>query len=481
MSVTIEIYGPYSTLKGDFPLEEIKLVTSWAVDGARYSPAFKKGLWDGRKHLFKPKTGAFPTGLMTVVKKCLDDSKTDYDIVDHRSPPEVDGNTFDIKGISFAYPYDYQLETAKKMVEAKRGIIKIATNGGKGIIAASVINYLNLRTLFIVPNRELLYQSEKVFKDRLDVVDGEIGLIGDGHWNPGSWITVATVDTLESRLEKEECVSFLHSIDLVFYDEVHRAGSETGFAVSTMCPAYYAFGMSGTPNDRTDGANLAVIGAFGDILVSIGNKFLVDRKISAKGNIIFDKVTSPPIPKKTPYATAYKQGVTDNETLNQKVVDWVVACRKNDLSVLVLIEEIGHGKALDQLLWTHTGDTFIPHQFVFGDESTETRQQAIKVFGDRTLPVLIASTIFDEGINLPTIDVLICAGSRKSKIRTMQRLGRGLRGDKLILIEFSNFCHSFLLEHSLKRYNDYKEEQCFDMYRSTPDAALIKELWSKPR
>jgi len=479
MNAEINIFGPYSTLKGEFPLDVIRDATSWAVEGAQFSTPYKRGTWDGRKHLFKIKTGAFPTGLLSVVTKTLEDSKVAVEVVDHRVEPDPNTRSFDLKGISFDYPYEYQLDTCKKMVEAKRGIVKIATNGGKGIIAAAVTNYLNVKTLFIVPNRELLYQSEKVFNDRLDVQKGDVGLIGDGHWSPGAWVTVATVDTLESRIGEPVCLDFLQSIDLVFYDEVHRAGSDTGYMVSTMCPAFYAFGLSGTPNDRTDGANLAVMGAFGEIIVSIGNKFLVERGISARGDIIFDKVTSPNIPKKTPYPQVYKQGVVENKELNKKVVDWVIACRANNLSVLVLVEEIAHGKTLDDMLWTQTGGVFIPHQFVFGNESIETRKAALEVFGDRTLPVLIASTIFDEGINLPTIDVLICTGSKKSKIRTLQRLGRGLRGDKLIVIEFANFCHDHLLRHAMKRFQDYKAEDCFPMHQSTPSEDLIRKLWNK--
>src|SRR5690606_25588717 len=103
--------------------------------------------------------------------------------------------------------------------------------------------------------------------------------------------------------------------------------------------------------------------------------------------------------------------------------------------------------------------------------------QALKDFGERRLPVLIASRILDEGVDVPTIDALILAGSRKSRIKTMQRLGRGLRGDKLIAVEFANFTNDYLLRHSLQRYEDYKKEDCFFMYQSHPDQELVRRLW----
>jgi superfamily II DNA or RNA helicase len=229
--------------------------------------------------------------------------------------------------------------------------------------------------------------------------------------------------------------------------------------------------------DRTDGANLRLLGAIGDIIVDIPNKFLVENGISARSSIIFSKVTAPVLPKKTPYATAYKQGIVDNPNALSMIVDWVKVFASLNLGTLVLCEEIAHGKAIDEALWTATDGVFIPHQFIYGEEATDVRRNTLKDFAEGRLPVLIASTILDEGVDVPTIDALILAGSRKSRIKTMQRLGRGLRGKKLIAVEFANFCHDHLLRHSLQRYEDYKKEDCFPLYQSGPDVELIKKIW----
>lgn len=475
-------------LKGDFPLTEVREATSWLVDGYQFSRPYRSGKWDGRKNLFNAKTGAFPTGLLKIVSSVLDEAGVSYDTVDHRADPASSMDlpllsdprclqAFSLEGVSFTGKYSYQLESARNMVVQKQGIVRIATNGGKTEVACSVTKYLDAKTIFIVNSRELLYQARARFALRLGIPEADVGLIGDGHWSPGEWVTIATLDTLESRLDTPECQTFLKSIEVLFIDECHHVGSETWYTVSTLCPAYYRFGLSGTPLDRSDGANLRLLAATGDVIVDISNKRLVDLGVSARANIIFDKVTNPQLKKGARYNTTYKLGVVENDDLNAKVIEWVKICYAKGLSVLVLVEEIGHGRTLDEALWTKTDGTFIPHQFIWGDESTEVRFQALREFGERKLPVLIASSILDEGVDVPTIDVVICAGSRKSKIRTLQRLGRGLRGDKLIVIEFSNFCHDFLLKHSLKRYRDYKNEDCFPMYNSAPDAALIERLW----
>ena len=66
---------------------------------------------------------------------------------------------------------------------------------------------------------------------------------------------------------------------------------------------------------------------------------------------------------------------------------------------------------------------------------------------------------------MPCIDVLILAGGGKAKIRLLQRVGRGLRTgagkERLLVIDFANFTHKWLLKHSLARLRTYIAEECF--------------------
>lgn len=480
MSATakIDIYGSYSVISGDFPKQAVREATSYPVVGAHFSDAYRRGIWDGRKHLFKSNANSFPTGLLSAVTHVLDVAEIPWSVEDHRKIPEPVNKTYDLIGVSMTGKYSYQLEAAKTAIEKKQGVLRLATGAGKTELACAITQYLGLPTLFLVTTVELLYQAQSRFMKRLGLTEDEVGIIGDDHWSPGSWITIATVATLERRLDTAECQDLLSNIDVLFVDECHHLGSDTVFEVCALCPAYYRYGLSGTPMDRTDGANLRLIGAIGEVIVDIPNKVLMDLGISARTSIIFTKVTKPVLPKKLPYSAAYKQGVTNNPHHLALVVGWVKAFHEVGLSTLVLCEEISHGKAIDEALWTATDGMFIPHQFIYGEEDSDVRRTALSDFAERKLPVLIASTIVDEGVDVPTVDALILAGSKKSRIKTMQRLGRGLRGEKLIAVEFANYCQDYLLRHSLTRYEDYKKEDCFPLYTSNPDVELVRKLWN---
>jgi superfamily II DNA or RNA helicase len=465
----------------NYPDEVVSVVdkvTSYKVKGYFFSKAFKRGKWDGRKRLFRKRTGAFPTGLVPAVQEALQGVGEPFQIVDHRQAPKASQAGFGLLGVTFDYPYDYQLDACEKMIEKKQGILDIATNGGKTEIACAVTQYLRLKTLFIVTTKELLYQGRDRFMDRLGVTKDQIGIVGDGIWEPGTWVTVALLDTLESRRNTPECMTLLKEAEVMFIDECHHTGSETWYTICTLCNAYYRFGMSGTPLDRTDGANLRLVAATGDVIVSISNKFLVERGVSAKGHIIFDSITEPMLKKGIRYPTAYKQGVVENPQMLRKVIDWTKVFNEVGLGTLILVEEIQHGRLIDDALWTDTDGVFIPHQFIYGDEDSDVRKKALADFAHGNLPVLIASTILDEGVDVPTIDALIVAGSRKSRIRTMQRTGRGLRGSRLVVVDFANFTNKYLADHSLQRLKEYRGEECFPIHNSEPDIDLVRRIWN---
>ncbi len=472
----ITIANQYATLTGDFPVLEVREVCSYPVSGAEWSDAYRRGLWDGRSHLFNAKTGKFGAGLVPVVKALLTKEGVECDVEDARET-FTPRNSYGPMDAMMEGKFSYQRAACDAMMFGKQGILSAATNSGKTNICIAVAYNWNVSTLFVVSSRELLYQGQKRFMKVLGLTEKEIGIVGDGHWSPGSWITIAIMDTLEARLETAPCKKLLAKTKLLIVDECQYAGSETWFTVLEKCPAPLRYGVSGTALDRTDGADMRLISLTGDVLYRITNKELIDLGVSAKTDVIWDRVSTPVLKPKSKYPTVYKLGIVENEQLLEKVVEWTKIFYEEGLSVLILSEEIAQGKRIDEALWNKTGGVFIPHQYISGTEEGKVRAAALDDFGSRALPVLLASSILDVGVDVPTVDALICAGSRKSRIKTMQRIGRGLRGQKLIVVDFANYTHKFLLEHSLVRYNDIEQENCFTIHQSGPNADLVKKIW----
>jgi superfamily II DNA or RNA helicase len=78
------------------------------------------------------------------------------------------------------------------------------------------------------------------------------------------------------------------------------------------------------------------------------------------------------------------------------------------------------------------------------------------------LPVLIATTIFDEGVDVSGINCLFLAGGGKSMRQLLQRIGRGLRkkadGSGIEVYDVLDYHNEHLARHTLERYKVYKSE-----------------------
>jgi superfamily II DNA or RNA helicase len=81
-------------------------------------------------------------------------------------------------------------------------------------------------------------------------------------------------------------------------------------------------------------------------------------------------------------------------------------------------------------------------------------------------PILIATTLADEGLDIPSLDALILGGGGKSSTRAYQRVGRVLRPsegkEKAMILDFIDAA-PYLDGHSQARLALYRHEQEFEV------------------
>jgi superfamily II DNA or RNA helicase len=150
-----------------------------------------------------------------------------------------------------------------------------------------------------------------------------------------------------------------------------------------------------------------------------------------------------------------------NVTRNKMIFDATKTLVDAGKRVLVLISKVEHG----QILLDMMKDQFRVDA-LNGSSTTESRMSAIQNMRDGKVDVLIASKIFDQGIDIPELDALILAGSGKSSARALQRIGRVIRsypGKKWAnVIEFWDNA-KYLESHSTARLKIYKSEPGFQI------------------
>lgn len=181
------------------------------IPGAEFSPAYKRGFFDGLKHFYDKKTDSFPTGLIKKVERAFSDTPigVDYKINDVRPDKFVDPNTLPdkltlnvgTKKGSFVLR-DYQVKAVKALFEHGTGVINYSVASGKTAIGASIIKQAidklepDEHIAFFTNSRLIFTQSVKNLKSFLGCKIGQIA----GSKRDIQKVTVCMIPTVYSAL-----------------------------------------------------------------------------------------------------------------------------------------------------------------------------------------------------------------------------------------------------------------------------------------
>lgn len=431
------------------------------IPGARFNP--RAVLWgDGRRHLFSKLRGTFPRGLLGRVKTLLDELKVRYRVRDSRKskPPRVDLTTLTpdvLRGITLR---PYQLRAARRAVKRRAGILWLATNAGKTEVACAIMRVLRgERVLFLVHKKTLLRQARERIAARFGTIEEHIGVIGQGQFDP-KHITVATIQSLTRRMppaKKRIISAYLRTVRVLIVDEGHHTKATTWYRLIQRIDAPYRYILSGTPFGSDNG--LLVEAAVGPVIARVSNKELIDLGVSAKPIIRMVECDEPMLKANLGWADVSKRGIVDNDHRNAMIAKEAKRFVMQKKPVLILIRELAHGDNVMHALAAHGVRAAFSHGKM--QDSMIDRNKAM--FEAGRIQVLVASTIYDEGVDIPDVSALINGDGGQSIRAVLQKLGRGLRKKKtgantLDLLDFIDLTHPFLAKHSQERLAIYERE-----------------------
>jgi superfamily II DNA or RNA helicase len=454
----------------------------------------KYGGWDGKVRLLQ-KSGKFPIGLLGMVRSFLDEKGFEYSVVDNR-PTIKYGQPVTQKNSDFE-PRAYQLNAVKTAHSKGSGIIKVATGGGKSFIISSIVAKYNIPTIVYVIGIELLHQMKKTIESAYGI---ECGIVGGGECDVSKEVTIMTIwsaasafnkkvkitdndTTLDSKkhinaLNKAMVRKKVQEAQLFIFDECQYAASETlQFLHRASVSAKHRFLFSGTPW-RDTGDDILIEAVSGPKIVDINATYLIKNDYLVKPKIYFlDVPVMRGVGKN--YHDVYKNYIVENDDRNDLIIKSARKLVKEGKKVLILVVRVSHGDVLMEKL----SDEFRV-KFLDGAKSSKMRMDSIQEMKDGELDILIASKIFDQGVDIPELDALILAGSGKSSGRALQRIGRVIRKSKgkeaAIVVEFFDNC-KYLRDHSEARIKVYKSEPGFDIkiqknkaLKSYPKKAPVK-------
>ena len=468
------------------------------IPGARFTAAFKRinagspgmgpaNRWDGTSSFYSRVHHQFPSGFLRPAVDALEEKGVTVTLVDKRSRPLIampadKDIRHCLKNRELRY---YQIDSVKAALREARGIIHSPTGSGKTAMGNALIKFgrdAKLRCLFITCRNSLLRQTAEDLQKSLGVVPG---IIGDDEADYSKPITIATIQTLYShlspRIDKktkqptysryyEQVKAFLGTNQMLILDEAHVGSAESYQTVIPLCyRAYFRIGVTATPFMKGDYETLRLISITGPKIIEIPMKELIEKGFLAQPILKFIPIGEPMLPKKTTWQEAYSQGIANNPYRHDIIIREAIDLASKGESVLVLIAQKKHGKALLDILrdrYPHA-----PSAYIDGDDDTPDRQTAFRDIESGKLKILIASTILDMGVDLPALDSVILAGGWKSKGHFLQRIGRTMRpkvGKPNIchIVDFLDLGHKFIAKHSKARYVAAKKEPGYQIVAS---------------
>ena len=449
---------------------EINDYFTFSVPGAKYMPAFRNKVWDGKIRLYNLLTQTIYTGLLPYVERFAREREYEIEYEDKFTSEEFSLYETEQFAKSLNLPFearDYQLKAFNHAVRNKRAILLSPTASGKSLIIYMLVRYYqevmeNCKILIIVPTTSLVAQLAGDFKDYGYDSENMVHQIYSGQEkNNNKPITISTWQSIY-KLNK----SFFDSFSVVIGDEAHLFKAKSLTTIMTKLEnCGLRFGFTGTL-DGTQTNRLVLEGLFGAAKKVTTTSDLIEQKHLAEFSIKALVLKYPEDTCKLIKTFDYKDEINWIVTCperNNFIKNLTLSLKGNTLLLFQFVEK--HGKILFDLINIGTDRKVF---FVSGSVEGEEREKIRKIVEQETNAIIVASYgTFSTGVNIRNLHNIVFASPSKSRVRNLQSIGRGLRksetklssrlydiADDFSYLKFRN--HTFF--HFIERMKIYKEE-----------------------
>ena len=456
---------------------ELSEFFTFEVPGARFSPAYRNRVWDGKIRLYDKRNGKLYGGLLAYVREFAKQndlevvqgkdvySSTKIDIKDVEGfckslKPKSQGKDIEVR--------DYQIQAIYQSLKRHKLLLLSPTASGKSLIIYSIVRFhqmANRRTLIIVPTTSLVEQMYSDFADYGWNVDKYCHRIYHGYDKDvvkdvviSTWQSLATLDK-----------NYFSQFDCVIGDEAHNFKAKSLTTIMTaLNNAKYRIGTTGTL-DGTKTHKLVLEGLFGTVYQATSTKKLINKNQLSKLKIKCLVLKHNEANRRQIRNATYQEEMeylTGHKGRNNFIRQLSLLCAGNTLVLFQYVEK--HGIPLYENIKekVEQGRKVF---FVYGGTETVDRENIRSIVENESNAIIVASYgTFSTGINIRNLHNVIFSSPTKSRIRSLQSIGRSLRqsetktdaklydiADDLSIGSYKNFT----LNHFSERVNIYNEEE----------------------
>jgi superfamily II DNA or RNA helicase/HKD family nuclease len=332
------------------------------------------------------------------------------------------------KAVTRVRPNKMQTEAIVKLDRLRkqqedRALAIAATGSGKTYLSVfDILQYRPRRLLFIVHREDILRRAMQSFEEIIDLSKVKIGLFTGTLKEMDADYLFATIQSLQKHYREFAPGYF----DYIVVDEAHHASSPSYQNVLHWFNPQFLLGLTATPERSDDG----------DIYSVFGNNVAVEIRL--RQALEWELV-----------APFHYFGITDFEGINYAGVDiddtaavakLLMVSRRVDY-IVEKMKFYGHDgvkrKALGfctniehaRFMTVEFNRRGIPAIALTGEDEIQTRIDTMERLENVSDPseVIFTVDIFNEGIDIPSINTILMLRPTESAIIFVQQLGRGLR------------------------------------------------------
>ena len=371
-------------------------------------------------------------------------------------------------------PREYQENAINNIVQPffslheNRALIVLATGLGKTFVAAEAMRRINaikpLHVLILAHTNSLVYQLERAFWQFLTPEQSTI--IWNGYEHPnlskGYDFVFGCIDTVYEALQK----NIVYDFDAIIIDECHHAGSSSYRKLISHYNAGhingpFLLGLTATPwrpddNDISDlfgSPRISIDMVFGmkhGFLSNVDYRMYTDN-INWESLKTFDgKLFSPRQINRTLFINQWDDAVVtelQRAWPEQTVPRAIVFCGTIEHAIIMR-------DRINALGFCNAAAVFSSVKDAPEEQSFYERNRIMCDFSEGLVNVICTVDVFNEGIDVPDVNIIVFQRVTHSRRIFIQQLGRGLRisddKDKVIVLDFVSDIRRFAAGIDLK-------------------------------
>lgn len=337
---------------------------------------------------------------------------------------------------------------------AKRALVVSATGTGKTYLGAfAVKNYRPKKFLYLVHRRQIAKKSLASFRKVIAEKSAEFSLFSGQNKNLNAKYIFATMQTLAQddvlkRIDPQE-------FDYILIDEAHRSASPSYQKILQHFKPKFLLGMTATP-ERMDNQDVFKIFNYNlayeiRLQDALEEKMLVPfhyvgvEDYEEDGQIIDETSNLRYLTADTRVKYILKE-MDYYGYCGQKARGLVFCSRQEEARILAeKFTKLGH-----------------PALSLTNTDSEAARKNAVKMLEEGKLEYIVTVDLFNEGIDIPSLNQIVMLRNTQSSIVFIQQLGRGLRKspgkDFVTVLDFiGNYQNNYLIPLALN--DDYSGDK----------------------